>query len=127
MYNVSCLSEISTTRDVSVAICLTIYNGEHQYNSNMIHAKKKKKKKAYGHPDVPCATGAIYFSGALEFIPGFRGSRGIQSSVLGVEFCGSLFVFCPCFILAIALSVLRFTSSDYSFGIFKPLFSCTMR
>jgi hypothetical protein len=29
--------------------------------------------------------------------------------------------------LAIALSVLRFTSSDYSFGIFKPLFSCTMR
>jgi len=45
MFNVSCLSEISTTRDVSVAICLTIYNGEHQYNSNMIHAKKKRKKK----------------------------------------------------------------------------------
>jgi hypothetical protein len=36
-----------------------------------------------------------------------------------VVFCRSLFVFFFLFLLAILLSVLRFTDSDYPFGIFK--------
>jgi hypothetical protein len=53
------------------------------------------------------------------FTPGFCGFRITRSLVLCKMFCRSLFVL---FYLAIALSVLRFTDSDYLFGIFKLLY-----
>ena len=53
--------------------------------------------------------------------PVFSRVRVIQSLVVCVMLCRSLFVL---FLLAIVLSVLlRFTDSDYSFGIFKPFLS----
>jgi len=54
-----------------------------------------------------------YPSGAPEFTPGFK---WLSSCYL--KFSRSLFVL---FLLAIVLSVLRFTASDYPFGIFKLL------
>ena len=53
-------------------------------------------------------------SGAHEFAPG--GVYGAQYLIFCVVFCRSLFVL---FLLLIVFSVLRFTDSDYSFGIFK--------
>ena len=56
--------------------------------------------------------------------PVFSEFRVIRSLVLCVMFCRSLFVL---FLLAIELSVLlRFTDSDYLFGVFK-LFLDTIR
>ena len=52
----------------------------------------------------------------LSSPPGFSGVLVTQSLVLYVMFSRSLFVL---FLLAIVLSVLRFTDSDYPFGIFK--------
>jgi hypothetical protein len=46
--------------------------------------------------------------------PGLSLVRVAQSLVFCVVFCTSLFVF---FLLAIVLSVLRFTADDYLFGI----------
>ena len=56
--------------------------------------------------------------------PGFGGVRVAQFSIIFcVLFCQSLFIFLLIFFLAILLSVLlRFTASDYPFGIFKFLF-----
>ena len=56
-------------------------------------------------------------------IAGFSVVRVARSSVFYVHilFYRSLFVLCL-FLYAIALSVLRFTNSDYPFGIFKHLF-----
>ena len=49
-----------------------------------------------------------------------NGARAVQSLVFCVVFCRSLFVL---FLLAIVLSVLlRCTTSDYPFGIFKLVF-----
>ena len=42
-----------------------------------------------------------------------------QYLVFNIVFCRSLFCTCVLFILTIVLSVLRFTASDYPFGIFK--------
>jgi len=53
-----------------------------------------------------CGAGSAYPSGAPEFTPGFSGVRLAQPLVFCVRFCRSL-------------SVLRFTASDYRFGIFK--------
>jgi hypothetical protein len=50
----------------------------------------------------------------LSSPPVFSGVRVARSVVFCVVFCRSLFV-----LLAIVLSVLRFTDSDYPFGIFK--------
>jgi hypothetical protein len=62
-----------------------------------------------------------YLSGAPEFIPVFSGVRVTRSLVLYVCFVGHCLSFCT-FLLAIALSVLlRYTDSDYPFGIFKLL------
>jgi hypothetical protein len=57
-------------------------------------------------------------------IAGFIVVRVTRSSVFYVHilFYRSLFVLCL-FLYAIALSVLRFTNSDYPFGIFKHLFA----
>ena len=50
------------------------------------------------------------------------GVRVTRSLVLCVMFCGSVF---DLFLLAIVLSVLlRFTNSDYPFGIFKLFLKC---
>jgi hypothetical protein len=52
-----------------------------------------------------------------EFTPVLSGVHVTRSLVLYVVLCRSLFVL---FLFAIVLSVLlRFTNSDYSFGIFK--------
>jgi hypothetical protein len=48
--------------------------------------------------------------------PVVSGVRVTRSLVFCVMFCRSLFVL---FLLAIVLSVLRFTDSDYPFGVFK--------
>ena len=69
-----------------------------------------------------CATGGagtVYRSGVPEFTPCFSEVCVTRSLVLCVMFCRSLFVPLSFFLLAIVLSVLRFTDSDYSFGIFK--------
>jgi hypothetical protein len=60
-----------------------------------------------------------YPYGTHEFTSVFRGVRVIRSLVLRVMFCRSLFV--PLH-FAIVLSVLRFTNSDFPFGIFKLFF-----
>jgi hypothetical protein len=60
-----------------------------------------------------------YPSRAPEFTQVFSEVRVTRSLVLCVLFCRSLFVL---FLLVIVSSVLRFTDSDYPFGIFK-LFS----
>jgi hypothetical protein len=53
----------------------------------------------------------------LNWLPVFSGVRVARSLVFYVMFCRSMFVL---FLLAIVLSVLlRFTFSDYPFGIFK--------
>jgi uncharacterized membrane protein len=58
----------------------------------------------------------------LSSPPVFSGVRVTQSLALCVMFCRSLFV-----LLAIVLSVLlRFTDSDYPFGIFKLFLSSTI-
>ena len=65
--------------------------------------------------------GTVYLSGAPEFTPGCQ--WGSCNSIISFmcmccrSFC---FVF---FLLAIVLSVLRFTDSDYPFGIFKLFLS----
>ena len=62
--------------------------------------------------------GTAYHSGAPGFTHGFSGVPGTRSLVLCVFL---QIVVCPFafFRLAIVLSVLLFTNSDYSFGIFK--------
>ena len=52
--------------------------------------------------------------------PVFSVNHIARSFVYCVVFCRSLFVLCL-FCLVIVLSVLRFTDSDYPFGIFKLL------
>jgi hypothetical protein len=52
----------------------------------------------------------------LKLYIAFIGVRVTRSLVFCVMFCRSLFVL---FLLAIVLSVLRFTDSDYPFGVFK--------
>ena len=58
---------------------------------------------------------SIFPSGTPEFTPGFK---WLSSCYLkfSIKFCRSFLVL---FLLAIGLSVLRFTASDYPFGIFK--------
>jgi hypothetical protein len=58
----------------------------------------------------------------LRSPPVFSGVRVTRSLVLYVCFVDSCLSFCP-FSLVIVLSVLRYTDSDYPFGIFK-LFFC---
>jgi hypothetical protein len=53
--------------------------------------------------------------------PGFSGVRVTRSLVLYVCFVDCCLFFCT-FLLAIVLSVLRYTDSDYPFGIFKLFF-----
>ena len=64
--------------------------------------------------------GIAYPSGAPEFTPIFSGVRVTRSLVLYVCFVGHCLSFCT-FLLAIVLSVLRYTDFDYPFGIFKLL------
>jgi len=63
--------------------------------------------------------GIDYPSGAPEFTLVFSGVRVAWFLVFCVMFCRSLFVL---FHLAIVFPVLRFTASDYPFGIFKLMF-----
>ena len=65
-------------------------------------------------PQVEAGTG--YAFGAPGFTPGFSRVRVTRSLVLCARFCRSLVVL---FFLANVFSVLRFTDSDYPFGIFK--------
>jgi hypothetical protein len=52
----------------------------------------------------------------------FSGVRVTRFLVLCVMFCRSFFVLLFFFLLAIVLSVLRFTDSEYPFGLFKLFF-----
>ena len=77
-------------------------------------------------------TGTANPSGAHEFTPVFSGVRVTRSLVLYVCFvdhCLSIRHFsighCVVCLLAIVLSVLRFTDSDYPFSIFKLLLHCS--
>jgi hypothetical protein len=99
--------------------------------------KKTRRKKLFfcGHDDhvgyiflrlyneescVTSGAGSAYPSRAPAFTPGFSGVRVTRSLVLCVMFFRLLFVLFVLFLLAIVLSVLlRYTYSDYPFGIFK--------
>ena len=73
---------------------------------------------------VTSGAGTAYPSGAPEFTTGFSGVRVTWSLVLYVYFvdrCWSFLAF-VLFLMAIVLSVLRYTDSDYPFGIFKLFF-----
>jgi hypothetical protein len=71
--------------------------------------------------------GTTYPSGAHAFIPIFSVVHVAQTSAHCVVFCKSFsFCFLVLFLLAIVFSVLlRFTASDYPFGIFK-IFLCQL-
>ena len=58
--------------------------------------------------------------------PGSHGAHVAPSLVFYVIFYRSLFAFLSFFLLTIVMSVLRFTDSDYAFGIFN-LFLCLNR
>jgi hypothetical protein len=62
--------------------------------------------------------GAAYPSEASEITPDFSGVRVTRSLVLCTCFVDYCLVF-VLFLMAIVLSVLRYTDSDYPFGIFK--------
>jgi hypothetical protein len=57
-----------------------------------------------------------YASGKLELIPGFFCAVPVAQSL---GFCVVFVVFVVLILLAIVLLDLRFTSSDYNFGVFK--------
>jgi hypothetical protein len=61
-----------------------------------------------------CLNAPLLIRLVLRVEPGLSLVRVAQSLVFCVVFCTSLFVF---FLLAIVLSVLRFTADDYLFGI----------
>jgi hypothetical protein len=69
--------------------------------------------------DVASVAGSATLLEHLSSSPVFSGDRLTRSLVFYAVFCRLLF--CPfvLFVLAIALSVLRFADFDYSFGIFK--------
>jgi hypothetical protein len=69
--------------------------------------------------DVASVAGSATLLEHLSSSPVFSGDRLTRSLVFYAVFCRSFF--CPfvLFVLAIALSVLRFADFDYSFGIFK--------
>jgi len=73
--------------------------------------------------DATSGAGTAYPSGAPEFTPFFSAVRVTRSLVLFLMFCRSLFVL---FLLAIVLSVLWYTDSDYPFGVFKIFFDIYM-
>ena len=60
--------------------------------------------------------GTAHVTRAHEFTPGFQWSSCHSIFRFMCMFCKSLFVLFP---LAIVMSALRFTDSDYPFGIFK--------
>jgi len=63
--------------------------------------------------------GTAYPSRTPEFTPGFRWGSCYSIFSFMCMFCRSLFALLPLFLLSIVLFVLRFTDSDYTFGIFK--------
>ena len=65
--------------------------------------------------------GIVYPSETPALIPSVSSFHVAQYLVLCVVFRRLLFVFLFFFILVIVLSVVPFTASDYSFGIFKCL------
>jgi hypothetical protein len=71
---------------------------------------------------VTSGAGTTYPSIAPEFILGFVGFVLLDLLLSVQVVCRSLFVL---FLLAIVLSVLRFTDSDYPFGILKLFLICT--
>ena len=79
---------------------------------------------------VTCGAGTTDLSGAPEFTPVFSDVRVARSLIFCVLFCRSFFVLFS-FLFAIVLSVLlRFTASEYTFGILKPSMSnkiCVVR
>ena len=68
-----------------------------------------------------CGAGTAYLSGAPESTPGFKWIRVTRSLVLCVMYCTSFFDLLSFFFLAIVLSVLRFTDSDYPFWYLQNL------
>ena len=66
---------------------------------------------------------------STRFLPGFNEVPIARSLVLcSVLYTGTIACFLSFFLMIIALSVLRFTASDYTFGIFKPfsLLTCEL-
>ena len=63
----------------------------------------------------------------LRSPPVFSGVRVTRSLVLYVCFVDCCLSFCTFFLLAIVLSVLRYTDSEYRFGIFKLFLSYNLR
>ena len=63
--------------------------------------------------------GIAYPSGAPQFTPGFQWGSCYSIFSFICMFCRSLFVLLCFVLLTIVLSVLRYTDSDYSFGILR--------
>jgi hypothetical protein len=76
---------------------------------------------------VTRGAGTAYISGAPEFTVGFKMCSRYSIFSFMCMFCRSLFVLLPCFVLAILLSVLRFTDSDYPDGISKLVLQLSPR
>jgi hypothetical protein len=58
-----------------------------------------------------------YPSGTFEFTTGFSGVRCVRFLDFSIAFCTLLFV--GLFQFAIVMSLIRYTTSDYTFAIFK--------
>ena len=73
-------------------------------------------------PGVNSGAGTAYPSKAPEFTPVFSGVHDTRSLVLCVMLYRSLFVLLSFFFWPLRCVLLRFTNSDYLFGIFKLFF-----
>ena len=92
-------------------ICSTCRNHNPVLFSYMTYHQVSNKSITTG---VTCGAGTVT-PGAHEVTPGLSGVRIARSLVFCAIFCRLV----PVLLLAIALSVLRLTASDYPFGITK--------
>jgi hypothetical protein len=74
---------------------------------------------------VTSGTGTTYPSSAHEFTPVFSGVRVTRFIASCVCFVDGCFCFLLCFLYFMSSVVLRYTDSDYPFGIFKLFFDAS--
>ena len=79
--------------------------------------------RVYNTTGATSGAGTAYPSGAPEFTVGFNGDRVARSIIVFVMFYRSLFVFLP-FSVGHCVLYVRFTDTDYPFGISKLVLLC---
>jgi hypothetical protein len=87
---------------------LYIFTCKHNETDNILLTTGVTSRVATGYP-----------SGAPEFTPSFQWGSCYSIFSFICMFCRSLFVLLYLYLFVIVLSVLRYTDSDYPFGIFK--------